>query len=38
MREFDSGVRHIAREWRTDSPPGTGSAPTARRGFVARKP
>ena len=38
MREFDSGVRHIAREWRTDSPPGTGSAPTARWGFVARTP
>jgi hypothetical protein len=38
MREFDSGVRHIAREWCTDSPPGTGSAPTARWGFVARKP
>ena len=38
MREFGSGVPRIAREWRTDSPPGTGSAPTARWGFVARRP
>ena len=38
MLEFDSGVPHIAREWRMDSPPGTGSAPTARWGFMARKP